>query len=105
MRKLLLLWCFFVVGWWTGAAYAEDDVYLIAGAKHLSSPTTGNPMDDRDELSYDMPYVGIKYHKKSWDMNFQFNMGHMLNADDIDGDNPRVEFTIEKQWNINRLFQ
>jgi hypothetical protein len=100
MHKFLLL-CL-IAG--TSVVSAEDDVYFIAGAKHLSSPTTGNPMDDRDELSYDMPYAGIKYHKKSWDMNFQFNMGHMINADDIDGDNPRVEFIIEKQWNINRFF-
>lgn len=102
MYRLLLL---LIIGWCTSFVYAEDDVYFVGGAKHVSSPTTGEPMDNRNELSYDMPYVGIKYHKKSWDMNFQFNVGHMLNDDDINGDNPRTEFIIEKQWNINRLFQ
>jgi hypothetical protein len=85
--------------------HAEDDLYFVGGAKHVSSPTTGSPMDNRDELSYDMPYVGIKYHKKSWDMNFQLNVGHMIDVDEVNGDNPRTEFIIEKQFNINSLFE
>ncbi len=86
-------------------AYAEDDVYLVGGFKHLSSPTTGEPLDNRDEVAYDMPYIGIKYHKESWDMNFQINVGHMIQGDELSGDNPRTEFIIEKQFNINSLFK
>ena len=87
------------------SVHAEDDVYLVGGLKHLSSPTTGAPANSREELAYDMPYVGIKYHKKDWDMNIQFNIGHMIQSDDINGDNPRTEFIIEKQFNINSLFK
>ena len=101
MYKLLVI-MFLVVPY---TVNAEDDVYFVGGFKHLSSPTTAAPIDNRDEVAYDMPYIGIKYHKKSWDMNFQFNVGHMIQGDELAGDNPRTEFIVEKQFNINSLFK
>ena len=47
-----------------------------------------------------MPYVGVKYHKADWDMNFQFDVGHVIQDTEMDGHNPRFEFRIEKQFRI-----
>ena len=79
---------------------SQDEVYLLFGIEHLSSPTDGEPFNDKREASIDMPYVGIKYHKASWDMNFQFDVGHVIQDTEMDGHNPRFEFRIEKQFRI-----
>lgn len=79
---------------------SQDEVYLLVGIEHLSSPTDGEPFNNKQETSIDMPYVGIKYHKASWDMNFQFDVGHVIQDTEIHGHNPRFEFRIEKQFRI-----
>ena len=78
----------------------QAEVYLLVGIEHLSSPTDGEPFNKKQETAIDMPYVGIKYHKANWDMNFQFDVGHVLQNNEVDGHNPRFEFRIEKQFRI-----
>lgn len=82
------------------AQATQDEVYLLVGIEHLSSPTNGEPFNNKQETSIDMPYVGIKYHKASWDMSFQFDVGHVIQDTEIHGHNPRFEFRIEKQFRI-----
>ena len=79
---------------------SQDEVYLLVGIEHLSSPTDGVPFNNKQETSIDMPYVGVKYHKASWDMNFQFDVGHVIQDTEMDGHNPRFEFRVEKQFRI-----
>lgn len=83
------------------AAHASpDETYLLVGIEHFSSPTDGVPFNNKQETSVDMPYVGVKYHKADWDMNFQFDVGHVIQDTEMDGHNPRFEFRIEKQFRI-----
>lgn len=77
-----------------------DDLYAVVGIEHTSSPMNGTPVNDREESSYDMPYVGLKYYKQTWDMTFQFDVGHVIQHDELHGDNPRFQFTVEKQFKI-----
>ena len=82
------------------ARASQDEVYLLVGIEHLSSPTDGVPFNNKQETSVDMPYVGVKYHNVKWDMNFQFDVGHVIQDTEMDGHNPRFEFRIEKQFRI-----
>ena len=85
---------------WSNGAEGNDHVYLLVGIEHTSSPMNGRPVNNDEESSYDMPYVGVKYYKQSWDMNFQFDVAHIIQDDELYGDNPRFQFTIEKQFRI-----
>ncbi len=98
MYKIMLVAALLLISQATQAT--QDEVYLLVGIEHLSSPTDGEPFNKKQETAVDMPYVGIKYHKASWDMNFQFDVGHVLQNNEIDGHNPRFEFRIEKQFRI-----
>ena len=60
----------------------------------------GTPVSGREERSYGMPYVGLEYHKQTWDMTFRFVVGHEIQDDELHGDNPRFQFTVEKQFKI-----
>ena len=92
---------FILVSLFCNAAYGSpDEVHLLVGIEHLSSPTDGVPFNNKQETSVDMPYIGIKYHRVDWDMNFQFEVGHVIQETEMDGHNPRFEFRIEKQFRI-----
>ena len=77
-----------------------DEVYLTAGFSHLSAIQTGPPVNDKPETAYDAPFIGIEYHKTSWDMVFESELVHVIQDDEIHGNNPRIQFTIKKRWSI-----
>ena len=79
-----------------------DEVYLTAGLSHLSALQTGAPVNDKEETAYDAPFVGIEYHKTSWDMVFETELIHIIQDEEIHGSNPRIQFTIKKRF---RIFQ
>ena len=79
-----------------------DEVYLTAGFNHLSAVQTGRPANDKPETAYDAPFVGIEYHKTSWDMTFETELVHILQDEELPGNNPRIQFTVKKRW---RIFQ
>ena len=79
-----------------------DEVYLTAGFSHLSAIQTGPPVNDKPETAYDAPFVGIEYYKKSWDVTFESELVHILQDDEIHGNNPRIQFTVKKRF---RIFQ
>ena len=79
-----------------------DEVYLTAGFSHLSAIQTGAPANDKEETAYDAPFVGIEYHKTSWDMVFESELVHIIQDDEIHGSNPRIQFTVKKRF---RIFQ
>ena len=79
-----------------------DEVYLTAGFNHLSAIQTGQPANDKPETAYDSPFIGIEYHKTSWDMVFESEIIHILQDDELHGNNPRIQFSIKKRW---RIFQ
>ena len=86
------------------AAHATiaDEVYLTAGFNHLSAIQTGAPANNKEETAYDAPFVGIEYHKTSWDMVFESELVHIIQDDEIHGSNPRIQFTVKKRF---RIFQ
>ena len=79
-----------------------DEVYLTAGFSHLSALQTGPPANDKPEMAYDAPFIGIEYHKTSWDMVFETRVSHIIQDDEIDGSNPRISFEVKKRF---RIFQ
>ena len=79
-----------------------DEVYLTAGFSHLSALQTGAPANSKEETAYDAPFVGIEYHKTSWDVVFESELVHIIQDEEIHGSNPRIEFTIKKRF---RIFQ
>ena len=79
-----------------------DEVYLTTGLNHLSAIQTGRPANDKPETAYDAPFVGIEYHKTSWDMTFETELVHILQDEELAGNNPRINFRITKRW---RIFQ
>ena len=79
-----------------------DEVYLTAGFSHLSAIQTGAPANDKEETAYDAPFIGIEYHKTSWDMVFETELVHIIQDDELPGNNPRIEFTVKKRF---RIFQ
>lgn len=83
-----------------GNVYGEDRVYIVVGVEHTSSPMNGTPANSKQETAFDMPYVGVKYYKHTWDMNIQFDVGHIIQSNEMSGSNPRFQFTIEKQFRI-----
>ena len=84
------------------SALFADEVYLTAGLSHLSALQTGAPVNDKEETAYDAPFVGIEYHKTSWDMVFETELIHIIQDEEIHGSNPRIQFTIKKRF---RIFQ
>ena len=79
-----------------------DEVYLTAGFSHLSAIQTGAPANDKEETAYDAPFVGIEYHKTSWDMVFETRLIHIIQDEEMAGSNPRISFEIKKRF---RIFQ
>ena len=98
MFKIVLVMLLVLFGHTVQAS--QDEMYLLVGIEHLSSPTDGVPFNNKQETSVDMPYVGVKYHKAEWDVNFQFDIGHVIQDTEMGGHNPRFEFRIEKQFRI-----
>ena len=72
------------------------------GLNHLSAIQTGQPANDKLETAYDAPFVGIEYHKTSWDMVFESELIHIIQDEEMHGSNPRIQFTIKKRF---RIFQ
>ena len=79
-----------------------DEVYLTAGFNHLSALQTGAPANDKEETAYDAPFIGIEYHKTSWDMVIETELAHIIQDDELPGSNPRIQFSIKKRF---RIFQ
>ena len=79
-----------------------DEVYLTAGFSHLSALQTGAPSNSKEETAYDAPFIGIEYHKTSWDMVFESQLVHIIQDEEMAGSNPRIEFTVKKRF---RIFQ
>ena len=79
-----------------------DEVYATAGFSHLSALQTGRPVNDKKETAYDAPFIGIEYHKTSWDMVFETELVHIIQDDEIHGSNPRINFSIKNRF---RIFQ
>ena len=83
-------------------ATIADEVYLTAGFSHLSAIQTGPPANSKEEMAYDAPFIGIEYHKTSWDMVFETELVHIIQDEEIHGSNPRIQFTVKKRF---RVFQ
>ena len=79
-----------------------DEVYATIGLNHFSAVQTGPPMNDKRELAYDAPFVGIEYHKTDWDMVFETQLVHIIQDEEMHGSNPRISFTVKKRF---RIFQ
>ena len=79
-----------------------DEVYLTAGISHLSAIQTGAPVNNKEETAYDAPFIGIEYHKSSWDMVFETELIHIIQDEEIHGNNPRIQFRVTKRF---RIFQ
>ena len=79
-----------------------DEVYLTAGLSHLSAIQTGFPANNKEETAYDAPFIGIEYHKTDWDLSFETELIHIIQDDELQGNNPRIQFTIKKRF---RIFQ
>ena len=77
-----------------------DEVYLTAGYSHLSALQTGTPVNNKEETAYDAPFIGIEYHKTDWDMVFETELIHIIQDEEIHGNNPRIQFTIKKRFRI-----
>ena len=80
----------------------SDEVYLTAGYSHLSAIQTGFPLNNKPETAYDAPFIGIEYHKTDWDLTFETELIHILQDNEMQGNNPRIQFTVKKRF---RIFQ
>ncbi len=79
-----------------------DEVYATIGLNHFSAVQTGPPANNKEELAYDAPFIGIEYHKTDWDMVFESRLIHIIQDDEMHGSNPRISFEIKKRF---RIFQ
>ena len=77
-----------------------DEVYLTAGYSHLSAIQTGFPLNNKEETAFDAPFIGIEYYKTNWDLTFETELIHILQDDELAGNNPRIQFTIKKRFRI-----
>ena len=84
-----------------------DELYLLGGVQHFSSPSTGVPLDSRRETSYDSVYVGIEYilplPADDSSIGIRGEVMHIIDPEhEVYGDNPFSRFSIEYR---HRLFQ
>jgi hypothetical protein len=93
MKYLLL-----IIALFTTTVNAEE-LNLVLGVEHLSSPTHGFPVNNKQESSVDMAYLGLRYSVKSW--NLEVDIGHAFDdKQDLHGQNPRAIFRIEREFTI-----
>ena len=91
---------------------SADELYLLGGVQHFSSPSTGVPLDSRRETSYDSIYVGLEYAVPLRDIlqqpsddsiHVRGEVMHIIDPEhEVFGDNPFTRFSIEYR---HRLFQ
>ena len=90
---------FLIITLFTTTVNAEE-LNLVLGVEHLSSPTHGFPVNNKQESSVDMAYVGLRYSVKSW--NFEVDVAHAFDDDhtELHGQNPRAIFRVEREFTI-----
>ena len=94
MKYLLLILTLF-----TTTVNAEELV-LVLGVEHLSSPTHGKPLNNKSETSVDMIYTGLRYSVNDW--NFEVDVAHAFDDDhtELHGQNPRAIIRVEREFTI-----
>ena len=78
----------------------SEELNLVLGVEHLSSPTHGVPLNNKEETSVDMAYLGLRYSIKSW--NFEVDVAHAFDDDhkELHGQNPRTILRVEREFTI-----
>ena len=78
----------------------SEELNLVLGVEHLSSPTHGVPLNNKEETSVDMAYLGLRYSVKSW--NFEVDVAHAFDDDhkELHGQNPRTILRVEREFTI-----